>query len=107
MAPATSAYDSRPVFGTDFTTLIGRFRQIGRHSRKFLDDVRFRAFGQVECQQFPSPMNQSKRNAETLVGRSVNRNRYIKGSAAVVRVKPNLPCTAETVRRERCGKTRQ
>src|SRR5262245_10468667 len=68
--------------------------------------MRLRAFWQVECQQFPVPMEQSKPNPETLVGRSVNRNRYIKCSAAVIRVKPNLPWAAETARRKRYRKTR-
>src|SRR5262245_22454220 len=87
-------------------TLIGSLRHIGHHLRKFLDEVRLRAFWQVECKQFPVPMNQSKPNTETLVGRSVNRNGYIKCSAAVIRVEPDLPSAAETVGRKRCRKTR-
>ena len=53
------------------------------------------------------PTDQSKLNAETLVRRPVNRNGYIKVSAAVIRVEPDLPCAAKTVRRKGCHETRR
>src|SRR5262245_51008775 len=60
------------------------FGSIDHHFRDLFDEMRLRAFRQLECQQFPVPMDQSKPNPETLVGRSINRNRYIKCSAAVI-----------------------
>src|SRR6476620_3459716 len=68
--------------------------------------MRLRAFWQVERQQFPAPMEQSKLNLEMLVGGTVNRDGHIKCSAAVIGIKPNLPWAAETARRKRCCKTR-
>src|SRR5262245_21851558 len=80
------------------------FGWIINQSCELLGQLRPRAFWQVECRQFPVPIGQSKPNAELLVGRCVNRNGYMKGSAAVIRVKPNLPCAAKTVRRQGCRK---
>src|SRR5512139_202227 len=67
--------------------------------------MRDHAFWQVETRQFPIPMDQSEPNAKTLVGRPVNRNGYIKGSAAIIRVEPSLPCAAQTVCRKGSRKT--
>src|SRR5262249_34269491 len=75
--------------------------------REFLREVRRHPFWQVETRQFPLPIDQSEPNTETLVERPVNRNGYIKVSAAVIRVKPGLPCAAQTVRRKGSRKTRR
>src|SRR5512139_1135508 len=69
--------------------------------------MRDHAFWQIETRQFPIPMDQSEPNAKTLVGRAVNRNVYIKVSAAIIRVEPGLPCAAQTVCRKGSLKTRR
>src|SRR5215475_4132736 len=85
-------------FGARPLTLIGRFRRICHHFRKFLDEVRLRAFWQVECQQFPVTIDYFNLNSESLVVSSFNRNGYIKCSSSLIRVYPVLPCAGKTVR---------